>query len=234
MITHGFLPNLSPEARYRTVAEVEIFANIANGYFVHALHSIVTEGESGTRVDIGARVEVETSAATFPGFSSRGYAQLEFSSDERVLVQWVFPRLPRTTNYRFIVRYRNPGNSRRLVGTVSQGGTVENTRVTFIRDRDCVHPCYADLGNPATPQTPEPAIFLLNNQDPVTITMTFSSTNILVDAIIALPEEFYNPSNSSITDSVRFLQECDVANGELRYVEARRSIHLLSLTCSNC
>ena len=216
MLTYGFLPNLSPEAQYRTLAEVEIFANIATGHFVHSLHSIVAEGESGRRVDNGTQVEIRTDSIAFPGFSFRGYAQLEFSSNERVLVQWVFPSLPQTTNYQFIVKYRNLGNSRRLVGSVSQAGTVINSRITFIREGDCMHPCYAVFENAATPQSSEPANFLLNNQDPVIITITLSSTNILLDAIIALPEEFYNPPNSSIINNGRFIQECNISDGELR------------------
>ena len=218
MILSGFLPDLSPESQFHTLAEIEIFATIARGYFARSLHSIVTEGETGMRMDSGAQVEIGGSSVTFPGFSARGYAQLEFSSTERVLVQWVFPNLPQTTNYRFIVRYRNLGSSRRLVGMISQSGTVVNTRVTFIRDSDCTHPCYANLENAATPQNPQPANFTLNDQDPVTITITLSSTNILLDAIIALPEEFFNPSNISSIDYMRFLQECSISNGELRYV----------------
>ena len=218
MLTYGFVPNLSPEAQYRTLSEVKIFANIAAGHFVRSLHSVVAEGESGRRVDNGTRVEIGTDSIAFPGFSFRGYAQLEFSSNERVLVQWVFPSLPRTTNYQFIVRYRNIGNSRRLVGSVSQAGTVLNSRITFIREDNCMHPCFAALENSATPQSPEPANFPLNNQDPVIITITLSSTNILLDAIIALPEEFYNPPNSSIIDNGRFIQECNISDGELRYV----------------
>ena len=218
MLTYGFLPNLSPEAQYRTLSEIEIFANIVAGHFVRSLHSIVAEGESGRRVDNGTQVEIGTDSIAFPGFSFRGYAQLEVSSTERVLVQWVFPSLLRTTNYQFIVRYRNLGNSRRLVGSVSQAGTVMNSRITFIREGDCMHPCFAVLENPATPQSPEPANFPLNNQDPVIITITLSSTNILLDAIIALPEEFYNPPNSSVIDNSRFIQECTISDGELRYV----------------
>ena len=219
LITYGFLPSISPEAQYHTLAEVEIFANIAEGYFSRSLHSIVTEGEIGRRMDNGTQVEIGADTITFPRFSFRGYAQLEFSSNERVLVQWIFPLLPQTTNYRFIVRYRNLGNSRRLVGSVSQGGTTMNSRITFVRENDCVHPCFAVLENPATPQNPEPANFPLNDQDPVTITITFSSTSILLDAIIALPEEFFNPSNSSIIDNFRFIQECNISSGELRYVQ---------------
>jgi hypothetical protein len=216
LLTYGFLPNLSPEAQYRTLAEVEIFANVAAGHFVRSLYSTVAEGESGRRVDNGTRVEIGTDSITFPGFSFRGYAQLEFSSNERVLVQWVFPSLPQATSYQFIVRYRNLGNSRRLVGSVSQAETTMNSRITFIREDDCMHPCFAVLENPATPQNREPANFLLNNQDPVIITITLSSTNILLDAIIALPEEFYNPPNSSIIDNGRFIQECNITDGELR------------------
>lgn len=218
MLTYGFLPNLSPEAQYHTLAEVEIFANIADGYFVSSLHSIVTEGETGRYADNGTQVEVRTDSTAFPGFSFRGYAQLEFSSNERVLVQWVFPSLPQTTNYQFIVRYRNLGNSRRLVGSVSQAGTFMNSRITFIRESNCMHPCFAVLENPATPQSNEPANFPLNNQDPVIITMTLSSANILLDAIIALPEEFYNPPNSSVIDNIRFVEECNISDGEIRYV----------------
>lgn len=216
MLTYGFLPNLSPEAQYRTLAEVEIFANIAAGHFVRSLHSIVVEGESGRRVDNGSQVEIQTDSIAFPGFSFRGYAQLEFSSTERVLVQWVFPSLPQATRYQFIVRYRNLGNSRRLVGSVSQAGTIMNSRITFIRESDCMHPCFAVLENPAAPQSPEPVNVPLNNQDPVIITISLSSTNILLDAIIALPEEFYNPPNSSIIDNGRFIQDCDISDGELR------------------
>ena len=218
MLTYGFLPNLSPEAQYHTLAEIEIFANITAGYFVHSLHSIVTEGETGRHVDNETQVEVRTDSACFPGFSFRGYAQLEYSSSERVVVQWVFPSLPHTTNYRFIVRYRNLGNSRRMVGSVSQAGKIMNSRITFIREGNCMHPCFAVLENPATPQCTEPANFPLNDQDPVIITMTLSSTNILLDAIIALPEEFYNPPNSSVVDNVKFIEECYISNGDLRYV----------------
>lgn len=214
----GFLPNLSHESQYHTLAEIDIFANIADGYFARSLHSIISEGESGRRTDSGTQVDIGGSSATFPGFSSRGYAQLVFGSNERVLVQWVFPYIPQTTNYRFIVRYRNLGNSRRLVGTVTQSGAVMNTRVTFISDQNCNHSCYADLENPASPQSPEPANFPLNDQDPVTITMSLSSTNVLLDAIIALPEEFFSPSNLSNIDYMRFTQECDISNGELRCV----------------
>lgn len=216
MLTYGFLPNLSPEAQYRTLAEVEIFANIAAGHFVRSLHSIVTEGESGRQVDNGTQVEIGTDSIAFPGFSFRGYAQLEYGSNERVLVQWVFPSLPRATSYQFVVRYRNLGNSRRLVGSVSQGVTTMNSRITFIREGDCMHPCFAVLENPATPQSQEPANFLLNSQDPVIITISLSSTNILLDSVIALPEEFYNPPNSSIIDNGRFIQECNISDGELR------------------
>lgn len=218
MLPYQFLPNLSPEAQYHTLAEVEIFANVAAGYFVRSLHSVVTEGETGRHVDNGTQVEVRTDSAAFPGFSFRGYAQLEFSSNERELVQWIFPSLPQTTNYRFIAIYRNLGNSRRLVGSVSQAGTIMNSRITFIREGNCMHPCFAILENPATPQSPEPANFPLNDQDPVIITITLSSTNILLDAIIALPEEFYNPPNSSVIDNVRFIEECNISDGELRYV----------------
>ena len=210
---------MSPESQYHTLAEVEIFANIAGGYFARSLHSIVTEGESGRRVDNGAQVAREASSVTFPGFSSRGYAQLEFGSAERVLVQWVFPSLPQTTTYRFIVRYRNLGNSRRVVGTVSQGENIANAIITFVSDRNCIHPCYADFENPTTPKSPEPANFLLNNLGSVTITLTLSSTNILLDAIIALPEEFFNPSNSSNINYMRFMQECSISNGGLRYIQ---------------
>lgn len=221
---------MSLEAQYHTLAEVEIFANIASGFFARSLHSIVIEGESGRRMDNGAQVAREASSVTFPGFSSRGYAQLEFGSTERVLVQWVFPSLPQTTTYRFIVRHRNRGSSRRLVGTVSQGGNVVNARITFVRDLDCIHPCYADLESPATPKIPEPANFLLNDQDPVTITLTLSSTNILLDTIIAIPEEFFNPLNSSNIDYMRFMQDCSISNGELWYVQTVIHSHALLST----
>ena len=167
-------------------------------------------------MDNGTQIEIGTNPIAFPGFSFRGYAQLEYSSNERVLVQWVFPSLPRATSYQFVVRYRNLGNSRRLVGSVSQGETTMNSRITFIREGDCMHPCFAVLENPATPQSQEPANFLLNSQDPVIITISLSSINILLDAIIALPEEFYNPPNSSIIDNGRFIQECNIYDGELR------------------
>ena len=220
---------MSPESQYHTLAEVEIFANIAGGYFARSLHSIVTEGESGRRVDNGALVAREASSVTFPGFSSRGYAQLEFGSAERVLAQWVFPSLPQTTTYRFIVHYRNVGNSRRIVGTVSQGGNIASAIITFVSDRNCI-PCYADLENPTTPKSPEPANFLLNNQGSVTITLTLSSTNILLDTIIALPEEFFNPTNSSNIDYTRFMQECSNSNGGLRYIQTVIHSHATSST----
>ena len=217
LITYGFLPNLLPEAQYHTLVEVEIFATITSGYYAHSLHSIVTEGELGRPVNNRTRVEVGANPVVFPGFSFRGYAQLAFSSNDRVLIQWEFPILPQTTNYRFVARYRNLGDSRRLVGLVSQGRTVTNSRITFIRERDCIHPCLATFENPATPYNPEPANFPLNSHDPVTVIITLSSTNILLDAITALPEEFYNPLNSSIIDNARFNQECNTSYAGLRY-----------------
>ena len=213
----GFRDNFSPESQYYTLVEVEIQATILTGYFTHSLHSIVVEGENGTHMDSGDQVKFGANPVTFPEFSSRGYAQLEYDNSQRVSVQWVFPDLPRTTNYRFIVRYRNIGISRRVVGMIIQGETSMNTRITFVRDHDCMHPCYADLENPSQPQNPEPAYFHLNTQDSVAIAMTFSSTNILLDAIIALPEEFVNPSNLSKIDFTRFIQECNISSGELRY-----------------
>ena len=215
----GFQPNLSPEGQYHTLAEVEILANIASGYYVHSLHSITVEGETGMiLMDNRSTVQRGANSDIFPGFFWRGYARLEFGSDERVLVQWVFPSLSKTTNYQFFVRYRNIGSSRRVNGMVSQRGNNVNTRITFVRDSDCSHPCYAHLENATALQRHDRGAYPLNDQDPVTITLTLSSTNILLDAIIALPEEFFNPSNSSNIDYVRFMQECNISNGELRYV----------------
>lgn len=211
----GFLPNMTLENQYHTLAEVQIYGSIANGYYVRSLHSIVVEGESAMNVD-GPQIDISSNSSTFPNFSSRGYAQLSFNSSERASVQWILPSLPRTTTYRFFVRYCNLGGSRRLVGTLSQGEIMWNTRITFVQNDSCLHPQYAVLQDSMHPQSKIPANFSLNVRDPVTILLGFSSTNILLDAIIALPEEFFNPSNLSNIDHLRFMQECITSDGNFR------------------
>ena len=116
-----------------------------------------------------------------------------------VIAQWVFPSLPQATRYHIVFHYINRDFSRRPPVTISQGGVVYSSRVTLLSN--CGAPsCYSVLSNE----------FDLTQEEMV-VAVSLSSVNILLDTVIAIPEEFYNATLArSLEQRERFVQDCDV------------------------
>lgn len=187
-----------------------MYANIAPGYYARSLHSVAVQGEGGLHMSSGESVQVAADELDFPGFTSRGYAVLEYRIDQNVIVQYVFPSLPRASRYRLFFRYARLTQSRRLLVTVTQGSREYNSRVTL--DQNCVPPCNAFLANS---ENISQILDFDFDEGPVVLKMSLSSINFLLDSIVALPQELYMPVNFSSGN--QFLQECDVT-GPLRFV----------------
>lgn len=200
-------------------------ANITPGYFVRSLHHIAVQGEEGLLTETGDSVQVAANELNFPGFTSRGYAVFNYGSNQRVIVQYMFPSLPKASRYRLVFHYTKLGQSRRLNVMTAQGSRVYSSRVTL--NGNCIPPCYATLTN--SENTSQIAEFDFD-EGPVVIQMALSSVNFFLDSIVAIPQEFYMPSNIPNVD--QFLQECDVTTS-MTFRSVVHTVSMLSAVRSN-
>ena len=142
----------------------------------------------------------------FPG--SRGHAVLEYGDEELVTAQFVFPSIPRAGRYRIVFRYSLSGSSRRPMVMVMQGGTSVSGRVLFYVS--CVPPCHEAV---ATSQdVNQVAVFDLV-EDSLSVQISLTGINVLIDSIIAIPEEFYA---AAVPEREQFSEECDVTMAMFR------------------
>lgn len=198
------------QASYYTLVEVDIFVRIANGFYAKSLDSIRVEGESGIVQATSAPVPQNSDPSLFPQFSGQGYASLNYSQSEIVIVQWAFPTLPTSSEYQFSFRYSSHDHrNRRRSVNIMQGGRNFDARVTFLAN--CFS-CTAYLTSSDANQVTQRANYTLE-QSLVLITVTFSSVDISLDTIVATPLQFYNPV--SLDDATRFLSLCAVNSAPL-------------------
>jgi hypothetical protein len=177
------------EASDYALVEVDIYAQVASGFYAKSLDAIRVEGESGVVLPSSTLVPRSSDLLRFSG---RGYANLNYSQSERVTVQWMFPMLPRMAEYRFGFIYSSHDRrNRRLQVTVMQNGWSTDARVTF--RANCMA-CTAYLTSSDADQLTEPVNYTLV-QSTVMLQVTFSSVDISLDAIVAVPQHFYNPTS---------------------------------------
>ncbi len=194
------------QSQHYSLAAAVISANIASGYFVRSLHYIQALGSDGVITPTGERVPIGTDQTLFPG--SRGYAMLEFSDEELAMVQFVFPSIPMAGRYRLVFRYNQLGVSRRPTVMIMQGGMAVTARVSL--QTNCEAPCYSTVVESANIN--QDAIFDLS-EGQLTVTVSLEAINVLIDSLIAIPEEFYA---AEIPGGEQFSQECDVTTGIVR------------------
>lgn len=199
------------QASYYTLVEVDIFVQVVNGFYAKSLNDVTVEGESGIiQATSTSSVPRNSDPSVFPQFSGRGYASLNYSQSDIVIVQWTFPLLPISSDYQFVFRYSSHDHrNRRRSVNIMQDGRRYDARVTFLAN--CVA-CTAYLTNSDANEVNQRANYTLG-QSMVTIVATFSSVDIALDAIIALPQQVYNPA--SLNDNSRFLSSCDVISGQI-------------------
>ena len=191
--------------------EVDIFAQVADGFFARSLDDLRVEGESGMILDTVSSVPHNSDPSLFPGYSGRGYASLNYSLSENVQGQWTFLSLPSSSDYKFSFLYSNHAErSRRLLVVVTQGSQRYDARITF--NASCVK-CSDFLSSPDQVSVP---FNISLTQSLVSITISLSSIDISLDAIVAVPREFFNPTN--LAASRQFLQECNIISGSFKYV----------------
>ena len=189
------------------LTEVEIFAQVVQGFYASSLDAIRVEGESGIIQQTSIFVPHSSDRSLFPGFSGRGFALLNYTESEIFDAQWVFPSLPTASEYQFSFLYSSHGRrSRRLEVLIMQEGSSINARVTFLAG--CMG-CTAYLLIPS--QLARPANFSLT-EAMLTIVVSLSSLDISLDAIVAVPKEFFNPL--TLSDPPRFLSTCDIISSE--------------------
>lgn len=194
--------------------EVDIFSQVANGFYAKSLGHIRVEGESGLIQATSSSVPQSSDSSLFPQFSGRGFAALDYSPSENIAVQWVFPSLPISSEYQFSFLYSNQDRrSRRLPVTLLQSGRNHNARVTFLSN---CFACTAYLTSSDANQVTEHVNFTLT-QSMVTIVLPLSSINISLDVIIAVPRDFFHPVN--LEDVARFSSTCDILSGSSKYVK---------------
>lgn len=174
---------------------------VANGFYAKSLDSIRVEGESGIIQAISSSVPRNSNPSLFPGFSGRGYASLNYSQSEIVVVQWIFPRLPISSEYQFSFRYSSHDrrNRRRSV-RIMQDGQSFDARITFLANCST---CTAFLTTSTADQVTQNYTLM---QSMVTLMVTLSSIDISLDAIVAIPHQFYNPMG--VDNLSRFLSSC--------------------------
>lgn len=188
------------------MAEVDIFANIASEYFVRSLHHIQARVSTAVILETRERVTIGADQRLFPG--SRGYAMLEFSSSQLATVQFIFPSIPRAGQYRLVFRYNQLGFSRRPTLLISQGAIFHQARVSL--HTNCERPCYSTAIN--SMNISEDAVFDLI-EGPLAVDMRLEAINVLIDSVIAVPEEFYS---ADIPGGEQFIQECNITTGMFR------------------
>lgn len=184
---------------------------VVNGFYAKTLEGIQVEGESGIVIQpASAAVPQNSSSLLFPHFSGRGYASLNYSQSEFVIIQWIFPSLPASSEYQIGFRYSSHDhrNRRRSVNVV-QGSRSYIARVTFLAN--CLR-CTAYLTSPDADQVTQNANYSLV-QSMLTIMVTFSSVDISLDTIIAIPQHFYDPV--SLNDEALFLATCNISESQL-------------------
>ena len=189
--------------------EVTILAQIADTFYVRSLDSIRVEGEAGVIQATSQPIHQSADMSLFPEFTGRGFASLNYSQSEMVTVQWIFSSLPMSTEYRiaFVYSSHDHRNRRRPV-TIMQEEFSINARVTFLAN--CLK-CTAYLSASDSGQVSELANFTLT-QSIMTVTASLSAIDISLDAIVAVPQLFFDPS--SLDDPVRFLSTCIITSGE--------------------
>lgn len=185
--------------------EVDIFARIASGFYARSLDSLRVEGEAGIIQATSLPVPRNSNTLLFPEFSGRGYASLNYSQSQNVIVQWVFPSIPTLSEYQitFIYSSHDHRNRRRSV-TIIQDGISYGARVTFLAN--CLA-CKAYLSSSDANEIAERANFTLT-QSMVTLLVSFSAVDISLDAIVAIPRALFNPT--SLGDPSLFLATCDI------------------------
>jgi len=170
---------------------VEVYTTICDGFYARSLSEIRVEGEVGNSMTVGATnptpVPQSSSSSAFPGYSGRGYAVFNVSETERVMGQWIIPSLPRAGDYQLLLLYSNPvRKSRRLDASVNQNNNdVEDLFVDI--GASCIS-CIAPLS--ANPRAPITHNFTLTSDDMLTLNLVFTTIQVLLDAIIAVPQEF--------------------------------------------
>ncbi len=138
---------------------------------------------------------------------------LEFSDEELAMVQFVYPSIPKAGRYRVVFRYNQLGVSRRPTVLILQGGMAVTARVSL--HTNCEAPCYSTVVESANIN--QDAIFdLVEGQ--LTVIISLEAINVLIDSLIAIPEEFYA---AEIPGGEQFSQECDVTTGIVRWVYSR-------------
>lgn len=152
---------------------------------------------------------IGTDPSQFPG--SRGYAELNFPIEEQAIVQFVFPSIPKAGQYRLIVKYNQLGVSRRPRMIISQPGIQGQYPARVSLHVNCEPPCHTIVVDSVNIN--EDAVFDLV-QAPLVVDMTLEGINVLIDSIIAVPEEFFT---ADIPKGEQFIQECNVTTGMFRY-----------------
>lgn len=190
---------------YYSLIEVDIFAQIAHGFYVRALNHIRVEGEAGIIESTTAAVPRSSDRALYPSFTGRGFATLNYSQTDNVRVQWTLSSLPSSTQYQIAFLYSNHDRrSRRLSVTVIQEDQNINARVTFTADCST---CTTLLTGPSPGAVFTPLNLTLT-ESMVSIFITLSSVELSLDAIVAVPQAFYDPQ--SLSNSVLFLATCNI------------------------
>lgn len=195
------------QLNYFALVEVTILAQVADRFYAMSLDGIRIEGEAGVIQTTSQPVRPSADMSLFPEFTGRGFASLNYSQSELVTVQWIFSSLPVSTRYQiaFVYSSHDRRNRRRPV-TIMQEHLNVNARVTFLAD--CLK-CTAYLSD--SDQVSEPANFSLT-QSIMTVTASLSAIDISLDAVVAVPQLFFDPS--SLDDPVRFLSTCNITSGE--------------------
>lgn len=190
--------------------EVDIYAQVASGFYAKSLDNIQVEGESGIIQATSLSVPRSSDSFLYPRFSGRGFASLNYSQSENVVVQWVFSLIPSSIEYQVIFKYTSHDHiNRRRSVNIMQGDRNFGARVTFLAG--CTA-CTAFLTSSDASQVERNANFSLT-RSMATLTVSFSSVDISLDAIVAIPQLFYDPV--ILDDPASFLSMCNVTSGLL-------------------
>ncbi len=188
-----------------SLTEVEIFAQVVQGFYARSLDEVQVEGESGIIQQTSSFVPHSSDPSLFPDFSGRGFASLNYTEFQRFDAQWVFTSLPTSSEYQIGFKYSSHDRrSRRLEVVIMQGGNSVSARVTFIAG---CSGCIAYLSSPNL--LSQPANISLT-EAMLTVVVSLSSLDISLDAIVAIPREFFDPI--ALSDPVRFLSACNISS----------------------
>nr|XP_058972202.1 laminin subunit alpha-like isoform X2 [Pocillopora verrucosa] len=169
----------------------------SNDYYYPTLHQYKVELEDAISTDNGRSAYSRYDESEFPGFSWRGYAV--FSQSQTSIYMMI--DVPRTSKYQLVfyyllARYATVTALVRFTPTVNSGSATEQTldvrfRATsnwFYRSADflVVRDTWGD------PQQ------IMLSQGKWKFTMSASATDLFVDYMVLLPEEYYKPKNLEV------------------------------------